>query len=61
MAVHSDSTDDRRPIDLHGVVVSYEDRADRCTIYPRHLPRHERLETWLSADTDAFVSLRQMR
>jgi hypothetical protein len=61
MAVHPDAADGRRSFELHSVVVSYEHRSDRCTIYPRHLSRHERLDTWLSADADAFVSLREMR
>ena len=52
---------DGRDFDLHSVVVSYEHRADRCTIYPRERSHYERLETWLSADEDAFVSLCEMR
>jgi hypothetical protein len=60
MAVHSDATD-ARTFDLHSVVVSYERSADRCTVYPRELSHCERLETWLSADVDSFVSLREMR
>lgn len=61
MAVYSDTGDRQRRFELHSVVVSYENRPDRCTIYPRGLSRHDRLETWLSADTDAFVSLRETR
>jgi hypothetical protein len=63
MAVHSDTSDTERDrsFDLHSVVVSYEHRADRCTVYPRERSHYERLETWLSADADAFVSLREMR
>jgi hypothetical protein len=63
MAVHSDTSDTarNRSFDLHSVVVSYEHRADRCTIYPRERSHYERLETWLSADEDAFVSLCEMR
>lgn len=56
------STEDARyPFELHGVVVSYETGPDWCNIHPRGLARHERLEAWLSADTDAFVPLREMR
>jgi hypothetical protein len=51
----------RRSFALHGVVVRNEHRTDRCTIYPRGRSHHERLETWLSADLDAFVSLQEMR
>jgi hypothetical protein len=63
MAVHSDTTGTTRDrsFDLHSVVVSYEHRADRCTIYPRDRSHYERLETWLSADVEAFVFLREMR
>jgi len=63
MAVHSDTTDaaETRSFDLRSVVVSYEHRTDRCTIYPRGRAHSERLETWLSADVDAFVSLCEMR
>jgi len=61
MTLHSEPATRRRQFDLHGVVVSDEHGPDRCTIYPRSRSRHDRLETWLSADADAFVSLREMR
>jgi hypothetical protein len=61
MSLHSETATRRRRFDLHGVVVSYENGPDRCTIYPRGRSRHDRLETWLSADADAFVSLRETR
>lgn len=64
MAVQSDregSERRNRSFDLHSVRVSYEHRSDRCTIYPRERSHYERVETWLSADADAFVSLREMR
>jgi hypothetical protein len=57
----SPETSARRSFDLHGVVVSYDHRPDRCTIYPRSRSHHERLETWLSADAEVFVSLAEMR
>jgi hypothetical protein len=60
MAPDSD-TAERRSFALHGVFVSHEGRADRCTIYPRDRTYRDRLETWLSADADAFVSLHEMR
>lgn len=60
MPPDSDRTQ-RRSFALHAVVVSNTRRADRCTIYPRGRSHHERLETWLSADLDAFVPLREMR
>jgi hypothetical protein len=63
MSVHTDGEEPsrERSFDLHSVVVSYEHRADRCTIYPRGRSHYERLETWLSADEDVFVPLREMR
>jgi hypothetical protein len=61
MAVHSDEADRRRQLDLDSVVVSYENGPDRRTVYPPGIDRHERLERWLSADVDLFVSLREMR
>jgi len=48
---------DGRTYDLHSVVVSYEDGADRCTIYPRRRQCIERTTEWLSADLAAFVDL----
>ena len=52
---------DGREFALHGVVVTYEDGPDRCTVYPRRNRCLERVEAWLSADLDAFVDLREMR
>jgi hypothetical protein len=46
---------------LHSVVVTYEDGADRCTLYPRRQSCRERMSSWLSADFDAFVGLEEMR
>ncbi|WP_425504729.1 DUF7511 domain-containing protein [Salinigranum marinum] len=61
MSLHSETATCQRRFDLHGVVVSDENGPDRCTIYRRGRSRHDRLETWLSADATAFVSLREMR
>jgi hypothetical protein len=52
---------DGRMYDLHGVIVTYEGRPDRCTIYPRDTRPSERIAAWLSADADAFVALERMR
>ncbi len=52
---------DGRAYDLHSVVVSYSDRPDRCTIYPRNTSCYERIETWLTADQAAFLDLDEMR
>ncbi|MFB6129492.1 MAG: hypothetical protein ABEJ28_01570 [Salinigranum sp.] len=51
----------RRRFDLHGVVVTYEDGPDRCTIYPRGTRPQNRTSTWLTADASAFVELERMR
>ena len=52
---------DARTYDLHSVVVRYEGRPDRCTVYPRRDSCQERTAAWLSADFDAFVPLDAMR
>lgn len=48
---------DRVPFELHSVVVDYENRPDRRTVYPDGLSGVERMSTWLTADDDAFVNL----
>ena len=50
-----------RTYELHSVVVRYEGRPDRCTVYPRRDSCRERVTAWLSADFDAFVCLDAMR
>ncbi|MFC4552678.1 MULTISPECIES: DUF7511 domain-containing protein [Halorussus] len=47
--------------ELRSVVVNYEDRPDRRTVYPEGLPTVERMSTWLTADDDAFVDLDEAR
>jgi Fe-S-cluster containining protein len=47
--------------ELRSVVVRYEERPDRCTIYPRRESCCEHVDAWLSADADAFVGLDEMR
>jgi hypothetical protein len=47
-------------LELHSVVVSYEEGPDRCTVYPRRDRCVERTTEWLSADVCAFVDLRSM-
>jgi len=54
----SDETS-RRRFELRSVVVRYDERPDRCTIYPRRESCCEKVEAWLSAD--AFVALDDMR
>lgn len=51
---------DTDPFELESVVVEYETRTDRCTVYPRERTEEETLTTWLTADVDAFVSLEEM-
>jgi hypothetical protein len=52
---------DGRDFALHSVVVDYDGRPDRCTIYPRRRSCRDRVASWLSADLDAFVGLEEMR
>lgn len=47
--------------ELRSVVVNYERRPDRRTVYPVGLPDLERMSTWLTADDDAFVNLDESR
>ncbi|GAB3034435.1 DUF7511 domain-containing protein [Natronobiforma cellulositropha] len=46
--------------ELESIVVRYETRADRCTVYPRERSEAEVLTAWLTADVDAFVLLEEM-
>jgi hypothetical protein len=52
---------DGRDFALHSVVVEYDGRPDRCTIYPRRSACRDRVASWLSADREAFVGLEEMR
>ena len=55
------NTVDGRAYELNSVVVRYEDRPNRCTVYPRRDSCQERTAAWFSADFDAFVPLDSMR
>jgi hypothetical protein len=57
----ADAARERRRFGLHSVVVSYDGRPDRCTIYPRGRHPEARVTTWFSADIGAFVGLEEMR
>jgi hypothetical protein len=57
----ADRAIDGRAFALHGVVVQYDGRPDRCTIYPRRKSCRDRMELWLSANQDAFVCLESNR
>lgn len=50
-----------RLFELRSVVVRYDKRPDRCTIYPRRESCCEHVDAWLSANADAFVPLSEMR
>jgi hypothetical protein len=52
---------DGRDFALHSVVVEYDGRPDRCTIYPRRKNCRDRVASWLSADREAFRGLEEMR
>lgn len=41
--------------------VEYLGQPDYCTIYPSDLPDDKRMESWLSADRTAFVTLDEWR
>ncbi|UPV74598.1 hypothetical protein M0R89_00670 [Halorussus limi] len=49
--------DDRPDIALRSVVVEYEGRPDRRTVYPEGVFGTERMTSWLTADDSAFVDL----
>ena len=57
----AESRTDRIPFELHSVVVNYENRSDRRTVYPDGLSGVERMSAWLTADDDAFVNLNDSR
>lgn len=52
---------DHSVVELSSVVVDYEDRPDRRTVYPDGLDSIERMSTWLTADDTAFVDLESAR
>ncbi|WP_132059816.1 DUF7511 domain-containing protein [Halorussus amylolyticus] len=49
--------DDRPFLGLRSVVVTYDDRPDRRTVYPEGLSSVERMSTWFTANDGAFVDL----
>ncbi|WP_458207237.1 DUF7511 domain-containing protein [Haladaptatus sp. NG-SE-30] len=46
--------------ELTSVVVEYDGRPDRCTIYSADADRLERMASWITTDADTFVSLDEM-
>ncbi|PSP55044.1 hypothetical protein BRC82_07475 [Halobacteriales archaeon QS_1_67_19] len=47
--------------ELRSVVVNYECRPDRRTVYPAGASGIERMSAWLTADANAFVELHAHR
>lgn len=54
---HTDDAD----AELRSLVVEYENRPDRRTLFPADLSGVERMPTWLTADADVFVNPRAKR
>lgn len=50
-----------RAVTLESTLVSYDDGADRRTVYPPGLSSVARMSTWLTADSEAFVDLEGAR
>lgn len=53
--------DDRPARRLRSVVVEYDERPDRRTVYPDGLSSFERMSAWLTANDAAFVGLEDAR
>jgi len=49
------------PITLESSLVRYDGKPDRRTIYPPGLSSVARMSTWLTADSDAFIDLGEVR
>ncbi|WP_247001407.1 DUF7511 domain-containing protein [Halosolutus gelatinilyticus] len=61
---HADSDVDAEPPrsdELDSVLVRYETRPDRRTVYPKDCPEDRKLTAWLSADATAFHDLQDVR
>ncbi len=54
------SASDEQSFELSSVVVEYDGRPNRCTIYPTEATRLQRLSCWVTADADAFIALDKM-
>jgi hypothetical protein len=52
---------DRPPEVLDSKLVSYSDRPDRRTVYPRGLSRVALMSTWMTANDSAFVDVEANR
>lgn len=59
--VATETRDDRPDIELRSVVVEYENRPDRRTIYPAGVSGMERMSSWLTADDSVFADLESTR
>ncbi|USZ67808.1 hypothetical protein NGM10_13865 [Halorussus salilacus] len=51
----------RSPDELRSVVVAYDDRPDRRTVFPPDRSGVERMSAWLTADDRVFVDLGDAR
>jgi len=60
-ATGSEREHPQRPVTLESSLVEYEEGSDRRTIYPPGLSSIARMSTWLTADSDAFVDLDDVR
>lgn len=57
----TDPDADRPSIELDSVVVNYDDRPDRRTVYPAEASGIERMSAWLTAADAGFVNVDEMR
>ncbi|WP_435155756.1 DUF7511 domain-containing protein [Haladaptatus sp. DFWS20] len=54
------SATDQQSFELSSVVVEYDGKPNRCTIYPKKATRLQRMASWITADAATFVSLDEM-
>ncbi|WP_266079140.1 DUF7511 domain-containing protein [Haladaptatus caseinilyticus] len=54
------SATDQQSFELSSIVVEYDGKPNRCTIYPTEATRLQRMASWMTADADAFVALDEM-
>lgn len=57
----TESRAERPSIGLSSVIVGYDDKPDRRTVYPEQTSGVERMSTWLTADDAGFVELESFR
>ncbi|SIR53575.1 hypothetical protein SAMN05421858_2696 [Haladaptatus litoreus] len=54
------SATNEESFELSSVVVEYDGKPNRCTIYPNEATRLQRMASWITADADTFVPLDKM-